>query len=96
MTGLARTARTFAFQGDPGRAVVKVEMSEITCRQFINSSFDKQLVIGAWMSGYWNAQRNMETLDITRFRDNSKRVSDYCKKHKRATLMNTVQKVARN
>ena len=95
MTGLARTARTLAFQGDPGRAVVKVEMSEITCRQFINSSFDKQLAIGAWMSGYWNAQRNMETLDVTRFRDNSKRVSDYCKKHKRETLMGTVQKVAR-
>ena len=47
------------------------------------------------MSGYWNAQRNMETLDVTRFRDNSKRVSDYCKKHKRETLMGTVQKVAR-
>ena len=61
----------------------------------LNSSFDKQLAIGAWMSGYWNAQRNMETLDVTRFRDNSKRVSDYCKKHKRVTLMITVQKVAR-
>ena len=57
--------------------MVKVEMSEITCRQFINSSFEKQLAIGAWMSGYWNAQRNLETLDVSRFRDNSKRVSDY-------------------
>jgi hypothetical protein len=95
MTGLARTARTLAFQGDPARAVVKVEMSAITCRQFINSPFDRQLVIGAWMSGFWNAQRNMEALDITRFRDNSKRVSDYCKKHRRETLMGAVEKVAR-
>ena len=95
MTGLARTAGTAAFQGSPARAVVKVEMSEITCRQFINASFDKQLAIGAWMSGYWNAQRNMETLDVTRYRANSKRVSDYCKTHKRATLMDTIEKVAR-
>ena len=94
MTGLARTARTVAFQGDPGRAVVKVEMSEITCRQFINSSFDKQLAIGAWMSGYWNAARNLETLDITRYKANSKRVSNYCKRHRKDTLMSAIGKVA--
>ncbi len=95
MTGLARATGTAAFQGDPARAVVKVDMNEITCRQFINSSFDKQLTIGAWMSGYWNAARNIETLDITRYRANSKRVSDYCKRHKRDTLMATIQRVAR-
>jgi hypothetical protein len=95
MTGLARATGTAAFQGDPARAVVKVEMTAITCREFINSSFDQQVAIGAWMSGYWNAERNIETLDVTRFRGNSKRVSDYCKKHKRETLMATIQKVAR-
>jgi hypothetical protein len=95
MTGLRRSVGTAAFQGDPNRAVVKVEMSEITCRQFINYSFDKQAAIGAWMSGYWNAARSMETLDITRYRANSKRVSNYCKKHKKETLMATIQRVAR-
>jgi len=47
------------------------------------------------MSGYWNAARNIETLDITRYRSNSKRVSDYCKRHKKEALMATIQKVAR-
>jgi hypothetical protein len=74
---------------------VKVEMTEITCQQFINYSFDKSEAIGAWMSGYWNAARNIETLDITRYRSNSKRVSDYCKRHKKEALMATIQKVAR-
>ncbi len=95
MTGLKRATETAAFQGDPARAVVKVDMNEITCQQFINYSFDKQAAIGTWMSGYWNAERNIEVLDITRFRANSKRVSDYCKKHKRTTLMATIRRVAR-
>jgi hypothetical protein len=95
MTGLARAAKTASFQGDPARAVVKVEMTEITCREFINYSFDKSEAIGAWMSGYWNAARNMETLDIARYKANSKRVSDYCMRHKKETLMATIQKVAR-
>jgi HdeA/HdeB family len=95
MSGLARSTGTAAFQGDPSVAVVKVEMADITCQQFIYSSFDKQEAIGAWMSGYWNAARNIETLDITRYRANSKRVGDYCKKHKRETLMAAIQNVAR-
>jgi hypothetical protein len=95
MTGLARAAASPAFHGDPNKAVVKVEMTEITCKQFIDYSFDKSEAIGAWMSGYWNAARNIETLDIARYKANSKRVSDYCKRHKRAMLMATIQKVAR-
>lgn len=95
MTGLARATGTAAFQGDPALAPVKLEMAQITCRQFINASFDKQITIGAWMSGYWNAERNIETLDITRYQANSKRVSNYCKRHRNETLMATIQKVAR-
>lgn len=95
MTGLARSVKTAAFQGDPNRAVVKVEMREITCQQFINYAFDTQQLIGAWMSGYWNAERNVETLDISRYRANSKRVSNYCRRHRRDTLMGTIEKVAR-
>ena len=95
MTGLARAAASPAFQGDPAKAVVKVEMTEITCQQFINYSFDKQEAIGAWMSGYWNAQRNLETLDITRYKANSKRVSDHCKRHRKAKLMAVIERVAR-
>jgi HdeA/HdeB family len=95
MTGIARAAETPAFEGDPARAVVKVEMTQITCREFIDYSFDKSEAIGAWMSGYWNAARNIETLDIARYKVNSKRVSAYCKNHKNAMLMATIQKVAR-
>jgi hypothetical protein len=95
MTGLERATQTAAFQGDPAKAVVKVEMTKITCRELINYAFDEQEAIGAWMSGYWNAARNIEALDITRYKANSKRVSDYCKKHGKDTLMAAIQKVAR-
>lgn len=95
MTALARAAESPEFHGDPSRAIVKVEMTEITCKQFIDYSFDKSEAIGAWMSGYWNAARNIEILDITRYKANAKRVSNYCKNHKKAMLMATIQKVAR-
>jgi len=94
MTGLARATGTAAFQGDPARAGVKAEMSAITCQEFMNYAYDTAVLIGAWMSGYWNAARNRETLDITRYKANSKRVSNYCKRHRKDTLMSAIGKVA--
>ena len=92
MTGLARATGTAAFQGDPAKAVMKVEMSAITCQQFTDYAYDKQVLIGAWMSGFLNASQGREVLDITRYKNNSKRVSNYCKKHRRETLMSAIQR----
>jgi HdeA/HdeB family len=94
MTGLARATGTAAFQGDPDKAAVRVDMSSITCREFVDYAYDKQVMIGAWMSGYYNASLNRQDLDITRYRANSKRVSNYCKRRKKDTLMNAIQRVA--
>lgn len=95
MTGLARATGTAAFQGDPARAAMKVEMSAITCQQFTDYAYDKQVLIGAWMSGYYNASPNRQDLDITRYKANSKRFSNYCKRHRKETLMATIQRIAR-
>lgn len=78
----------------PAKAQVMVDMSRITCKQFMDYAFDKQEVIGAWMSGYFNASLNRKTLDIARYQTNSKRVSDYCKRHRKETLLSVIQKRA--
>ena len=95
MTGLARATGTAAFQGDPNKAAVRVDMASITCKQFMDYAYDKQVMIGAWMSGFYNASLNRQDLDITRYQANSKRVSNYCKKRKKETLMSAIQRVAR-
>ncbi len=94
MTGIQRATGTAAFQGDPNKAVMRVDMSRITCQEFINYAYDKQVLIGAWMSGYYNASLNRQDLDIARYKANSKRVSNYCKKRRRDTLMTAIHKVA--
>ena len=97
MAGIQRAAQTPGYRGDPNRAAFRLDMDKITCQQFIDTSYDKAVTIGAWMSGYWNAQRGNETLDITRYKANSKRVSNYCKmkKNRQQTLMAAIERVAR-
>ena len=72
----------------------KTDMSTITCEELLHTFPEDAIVVGAWMSGYWNAARNQETLDLNRYKANSKRVSIYCKKHPKQTVMATIQKVA--
>jgi hypothetical protein len=97
MAGIQRATQTPGYEGNPNAAAVRLDMNQITCQQFIDVSYDKAIAIGAWMSGYWNAQRGIETLDVSRYKANAKRVSNYCKmkKNRKQTLMATIEKVAR-
>ena len=55
---------------------------------------DRQEQYAAWMSGYFNAARNMPMVDLKRFATNKKLVEKYCKGHKKDNLMNVIRKVA--
>ena len=43
----------------PASAQVIIEMSQITCRQYLTSEPDRRAMIAAWMSGYFSASRNL-------------------------------------
>jgi hypothetical protein len=47
--------------------------------------------MAAWMSGYFNAARNMPTVDFGRFTTNQKLVAKYCRAHRDANLMRAIQ-----
>jgi HdeA/HdeB family len=47
MAGLTRATETAGYHGDPDKAPVKLEMTQITCREFIDYPFDRAEAIGA-------------------------------------------------
>ncbi len=79
----------------PASAQVIIEMSQITCRQYLTSEPDRRAMIAAWMSGYFSASRNLDLLDFQYVEYNKKVVGAYCKKHKKETLMSAIMKKAR-
>jgi acid stress chaperone HdeB len=91
---LALTAIAAIFSS-PVRAQVIVDMSLITCRQYLESDAERQQLIAAWMSGYFSAAKNFSTLDFRYFDYNKAVVTGYCKKHKAETLMSAIQQNAR-
>lgn len=80
-------------QPGPPTGQIKVDMSLITCKQYLSS--DRQEMIAYWMSGYIRASRNQPTFDFQRFANNKWAVGNYCKKHGGETVMSAIQNSAR-
>jgi acid stress chaperone HdeB len=76
----------------PAKAQAVLDLSLITCQQLLASDAERQALIGSWMSGYFSASKNLETIDF-RYVDRNRRViGNYCKTHKAETVMSAMQK----
>jgi hypothetical protein len=72
----------------------KIDMSLITCKQYLGSDKERQEMMTSWMSGYFRASVNQPVIDFQRSANNRKRVAAYCKKQGGETLMSAIQKSA--
>jgi acid stress chaperone HdeB len=76
----------------PARAQAVLDLSLITCRQLLASDAERQALIGSWMSGYFSASKNLDTLDFRYVERNRRVIGNYCKAHKSETVMSAMQK----
>jgi acid stress chaperone HdeB len=79
----------------PARAQLIVDMSLITCDQFLKSPSERKDVLSAWMGGYYSAMKNLSTIDARYVVRNTSKVTDYCKRAKNETLMSAIQRTWR-
>jgi acid stress chaperone HdeB len=79
----------------PVKAQMVLEMSLITCDQFLSAPDPDQELIAAWMGGYFSATKNLSTIDFRYEERNRKVVVAYCGKNKKETLMSAIQRNAR-
>lgn len=92
---VSMVAICLAHTGEPARAQTVIDMTMLTCNQFLKSDRDQQDIIAGWMSGYFNSARNVSVLNVTQAARNRAAVSAYCKRHRNETLMSAIQRNAR-
>ena len=73
-------------------AQVSIDMSRVTCAQYLAMPPAQAADFSAWMSGYFSASRNLDTLDFRYVERNRRVVGNYCKTHKSETVMSAMQK----
>ena len=89
---IAIAALLAASAAAPGRAQTIVDMSLISCDQFLKSPQERKDVLSAWMGGYYSAMKNLATIDARYVVRNSKKIATYCRTARNETLMSAIQR----
>lgn len=73
----------------------KTDMSTITCGDLLHTFPEDAIVVGAWMSGYYNAKRNNTVVDEKEVAANSKKVAEFCQANPTVSVMNAIEQIAK-
>ncbi|MGO8737316.1 HdeA/HdeB family chaperone [Rhodoblastus sp.] len=81
-----------AFAVPAAKAQVVLDMSLITCGQYLKAAPDDQAMIASWMSGYFMSSKNLTNVDMRYVKRNHEVVGKYCKQHPKDMLMDAITK----
>jgi hypothetical protein len=78
-----------------GAQADKADMAKITCDDLTHAYVADLVVIGAWMSGYYNAKRNNTVIDEAELSKNANKVQDFCGANPKATVMEAIEQISK-
>ena len=89
MVGLAFALTT----SSAAQAQVTLDLSKVTCDQFIKYKVADPKLITVWLSGYFHGKRGDTTVDTQRLNSDADEVEKYCFKNPDAPLMPSVETI---
>jgi acid stress chaperone HdeB len=93
VTGLVFSSIVFATAST--QAQVTVDVSKITCDQYVHAKIATPMYLAAWLSGYYNAKRNNRIVDLQTLEENATKLKNYCydEKNFKVPVMKAVEQV---
>lgn len=68
----------------------KSDFAKLSCDDLSNFSLEEVIVVGAWLSGYYNAKRDNTVVDSKQIEANTAKVMQYCRTNPRETVMHAI------
>lgn len=78
---------------EQARAQVMVDVSKITCNQFVTYKIENPKYIVAWLSGYYHGTRRDMTVDLNALIADAGKVESYCFMKPEVPLVEAVKTV---
>jgi acid stress chaperone HdeB len=77
------------------QAQVTINVSKITCAQYVQQKISSPNLIAAWLSGYYNAKRNNLLIEPEAMEENVTKVKNFCSDEKnfKVTVMKAVENI---
>jgi hypothetical protein len=74
----------------PASAQMTIDVTKITCDQFLGGKVADSRSVSVWLSGYYHGLRGNAVLDVNALQQDSHAVMDYCITHPSVILMDAV------
>ncbi|HET9904334.1 MAG TPA: HdeA/HdeB family chaperone [Xanthobacteraceae bacterium] len=68
-------------------AAQKLDLSDVTCTDFLQSGEDNIAFILMWLHGFYKSAEGQAIIDFGEMRRQAERLGDYCRTHPSATLV---------
>jgi acid stress chaperone HdeB len=75
----------------PAQAQVTLDVSKVTCEQYIGYKVTNPQNIAIWVNGYYHGKRGDVTLDTQGLVANAKKLRDYCRRNPQTLVMQAVE-----
>ena len=72
-------------------AQVTIDVSKITCKEFLYDTITVPDNIAYWLSGYYNGKRGNTVFDVNVLKGYVTKVQDYCLRHQDITVMTAAE-----
>ena len=86
---LISSAILFLTASSMASAQVTVDVSKITCDEFVKYDIADPRQIAAWISGYYHGIHNNPVVDKQQTLEGTEKLEEYCFKHPDALVMET-------
>jgi hypothetical protein len=74
-------------------AQLTLDITRVTCRQYLTGSVIPRKPLILWLSGYYDGKRDATTVDVGSIEPNASKVDDYCGGHQDEMVMNAIEAV---
>ena len=72
-------------------AQVTIDVSKITCGQYVLDQVTDFRTITAWLHGFYSGRRNNTVVDVQAVQRIADKVEEYCRSHRDMALMQAVE-----
>ena len=91
-TGSMLFAAMLLLSSAPAHAVV-LDLSTMTCKQFIEGGEDTIKLVLTWMDGWYKGDSDEAIIDTDVFVDNAKKFGTYCAKNPTISIVNAAEEI---
>lgn len=78
----------------PGaNAQVTIDMSKVTCEQYVLYQIPHSDYMPSWIQGYYSGKRGSTIIDTQQFKESAEKVKQYCRMNSKVPIMQAVEAV---